>query len=149
MSFPLLNQNCEAVYSHLDNPPLWRTFHNDLASLSGNDYDTETDIDTDTYIKDINEGRKRRHKALPNTWKRNKAKLRRMQGVQYLGYSKPANRKILQDTLRSARIIGERCKSDYCVKSKLRECSKISEDCRKQIQILLEANELVSTQNLC
>lgn len=82
---------------------------------------------------DMEEGRKRRHNADPKSWKRNKARLKRMRGEEYLGYSKPKDRKFQQDTLRQARRLGPTCVSNFCKKSKVRGCDRFSEDCRKDI----------------
>lgn len=64
----------------------------------------------------MNEGRKRSRIAEPKLWKRNLAKIRRMKGKEFLGYSRPANGKFKHDTIRSGRQLGEKCNSEYCKK---------------------------------
>lgn len=56
-----------------------------------------------------------------------------MLGEDYLGYSKPANSKMEQNVIRPAREMGERCNSDFCRRSKLRGCDRLTEETRLEI----------------
>lgn len=81
----------------------------------------------------LNEGRKRQAKGDPNNWKKLKNKKLRMLGEEYLGYTKPKNRKLIQDKVRPARKLGDRCNSQLCKKSKVRNCEKFNDEKRQEI----------------
>lgn len=86
------------------------------------DYECETDCETDSEnYGDMDDGRKRRHVARKDEWKKNKAKRQRMLGEEYLGYSNPKNDKMQQDRVRAARQIGMTCTSEYCKKVNLED----------------------------
>ncbi|CAG4945373.1 unnamed protein product [Parnassius apollo] len=81
---------------------------------------------------DMEEGRKRRHNADPKSWKRNKAFLKRMRGEEYLGYSKPKDRKFQQDIIRQARRLRPTCASNFCKKSKKNRAREEKEEDKKK-----------------
>lgn len=98
------------------------------------DYECETDCETDSEnYGDMDDGRKRRHVARKDEWKKNKAKRQRMLGEEYLGYSNPKNDKMQQNRVRAARQIGMTCTSEYCKKSKFRGCSCFDEETRRSL----------------
>ncbi|CAG5047105.1 unnamed protein product [Parnassius apollo] len=82
---------------------------------------------------DLNSGRKRCSKgcSVNKNWTKNNNKKLRMEGKEYLGYRRDSNGpkfRVLHDTIRPARIIGPRCTSEFCKKSKLRACDTIPEE---------------------
>lgn len=62
------------------------------------------------YHGNQNDGRKRKLKANPNNWKKIKNQKLRMLGQEYLGYTKPKNKKMKQYKIRPARKLGSACK---------------------------------------
>ncbi|CAK1593378.1 unnamed protein product [Parnassius mnemosyne] len=85
------------------------------------------------YHGNTNEGRKRQIKGDSNNWRKIKNKKLRMLGQEYLGYSKPKNGKLKQDRVRTARQLGDRCYSQFCRKSKVRNCEKFDHERRYEI----------------
>ncbi|XP_034826500.1 uncharacterized protein [Maniola hyperantus] len=85
------------------------------------------------YHGNPNEGRKRQIKGDSNDWKKIKNKKLRMLGQEYLGYTKPKDRKLMQNKIRPARQLGERCVSQFCRKSKIRNCEKFNDEKRQEI----------------
>lgn len=79
------------------------------------------------------EMRKRKRKAKISEWDREKSKLRRMKGKEYLGYTRTADRRVLHDKMRQARSLGPSCNSSKCIKYKNRFCNSMDEDSRKSI----------------
>ncbi|CAH1995533.1 unnamed protein product [Acanthoscelides obtectus] len=75
---------------------------------------------------DMNEGRKRKHKSDQNEWKKIKNQKLRMEGKQYLGYTKPRNQTMKQNKIREARSLKPGCSSSLCLKSKKRMCDKFT-----------------------
>lgn len=60
----------------------------------------------------------------------------RMKSKKYLGYRIPANQmNAFHDTHREQRKIGPTSTSIFCVKSKKRQCSELSEELQKDIYI--------------
>ncbi|CAH1973133.1 unnamed protein product [Acanthoscelides obtectus] len=55
----------------------------------------------------MNEGRKRKHKSDQNEWKKIKNQKLRMEGKQYLGYTKPRNQTMKQNKIREARSLNQ------------------------------------------
>jgi hypothetical protein len=72
-------------------------------------------------------GRKRSRKSNPASWKRQKAKLLRMRGQEYIGFSR-IDRKINHNQPRKSRQMGPRCNSKMCEKTSKRNCELISEE---------------------
>lgn len=89
-------------------------------------------LSNDCEYGDMQDGRLRSKKANDSNWKQNKNKQLRMQGLQYLGYTRK-NKIIKQDTIRKARVIGASCSSEYCKKSSKRFCSTFTEANRTSI----------------
>ncbi|XP_050518028.1 uncharacterized protein LOC126892515 [Diabrotica virgifera virgifera] len=85
------------------------------------------------YFGEINEERKRKIKPDSKTWKKNRNKELRMLGKDYLGYTNPKEGKMLHNTPRSARKLGEACKSKKCTTSKVRNCEKLTVEMRQDI----------------
>lgn len=56
----------------------------------------------------------------------------RMEGKPYLGFSTTGG-KMKQNILRKGKEMGRRCESDFCKKSRLRDCEDISEEQRLEI----------------
>lgn len=69
-------------------------------------------------------GPKRSKRAAPMRWKKNTAKLNRLQGVQFTS---------LNDTVKAAKVMGPPCESAYCQKSKLRACQEVTNDMRHSL----------------
>lgn len=82
---------------------------------------------------DMNEGRKRRHRPSQSEWKKNKNKKLRMEGKEYLGYTKPKGQVMKQNQVRETRSLRPACASERCKKSKQRMCEKLTEEERKCI----------------
>ncbi|CAH1989518.1 unnamed protein product [Acanthoscelides obtectus] len=82
---------------------------------------------------DMNEGRKIKITADKNEWKRNKSKLLRMKGEDYLGFSRDKDKNFKHNTPRPARKLGMACVSKMCLKSKKRFCDTFTEDIRKEM----------------
>jgi hypothetical protein len=82
---------------------------------------------------DMEEGRKRKKLANKNNWKRKKNCLLRMQGEEYLGFTRDRNRVFKQNVSKPARTIGQRCSSQVCEKSTKRHCGNFEEHIRIKI----------------
>nr|CAI5854185.1 unnamed protein product [Callosobruchus analis] len=95
---------------------------------SNSDPGVENNTSMNSDYGDMSEGRKRKHKADPNKWKKIKNQNLRMEGKQYLGYTKPKNKKIKQNQIRAARSLKPGCTSERCMRSKKRTCAKFTED---------------------
>nr|CAI5834545.1 unnamed protein product [Callosobruchus analis] len=100
---------------------------------SNSDPGVENNTSMNSDYGDMSEGRKRKHKADPNKWKKIKNQNLRMEGKQYLGYTKPKNKKIKQNQIRAARSLKPGCTSERCMRSKKRMCAKFTEDDRLSI----------------
>lgn len=74
----------------------------DEAEKSNQDIAEGTVVD---FENNANSARKRKKKADKNEWMRNKNKLLRMSGEEYLGFSKNRGQKIKQNTPRRARAL--------------------------------------------
>lgn len=96
-------------------------------------FNDETSTSSGICHGNLNEGRNRLLKAEPKTWKKIKNKKLRMLGQEYLGYTKPSNRKMRQDKIRPARQLGDRCNSQFCKKSNVRNCEKFNDEIRMEI----------------
>ncbi|CAH2102069.1 unnamed protein product [Euphydryas editha] len=77
--------------------------------------------------------RKRNKHALPENWKKNVIKEKRMRGESYLGYARDSNKTITADIPRDERKIGPTCETNFCLKSSKRFCSLFSEDDRQNM----------------
>lgn len=82
---------------------------------------------------DMKEGRNRRKKPCIEEWRRNKSKKLRMNGEEYLGFTRAADGKVFQNKIRPARKMGPRCTSKTCLTSNVRSCHRLTEDVRKQL----------------
>nr|CAI5866567.1 unnamed protein product [Callosobruchus analis] len=100
---------------------------------SNSDPGVENNTSMNSDYGDMSEGRKRKHKADPNKWKKIKNQNLRMEGKQYLGYTKPKNKKMKQNQIRAARSLKPGCTSERCMRSKKRMCAKFTEDDRLSI----------------
>lgn len=119
------------------------TFHSSSCSYapssSSSDEESHNQIATtssasqNVFYGDVNEGRKRRKVRNMNEWKKNKNKRLRMEGKEYLGFTKARGRKMEHNKTRPCKQIGERCKSKFCEKSQNRLCNKITDECRQKI----------------
>ncbi|CAG9837767.1 unnamed protein product [Diabrotica balteata] len=97
-----------------------------------------TDADDVTYTQevfhgDLREGNSRKRKGDKGQWKKNYNKLLRMQGKKYLGYTNPKHERMKQNKMRPERILGVRCESNFCKRSKKRVCEQISDEDRKNL----------------
>nr|CAI5858394.1 unnamed protein product [Callosobruchus analis] len=90
---------------------------------SNSDPGVENNTSMNSDYGDMSEGRKRKHKADPNKWKKIKKQNLRMEGKQYLGYTKPKNKKMKQNQIRAARSLKPGCTSERCMRSKKRMCA--------------------------
>lgn len=101
--------------------------------IDGSLLEDEPSTSSGVYYGNPNEGRKRQRNSDPNNWKKNKNKKLRMQGEEYLGYSKPRNMKLKQNIVRPARRLRTRCIFEFCKKSVVRNCNKFSDERRLEI----------------
>ena len=76
--------------------------------------------------------RKRNRKPNSGIWRRNEAKVQRSEGRAYTGYQR-VNKRVIHDTLRTARKMGAPCKSKECLQRKARMCLEISKEQRLKI----------------
>lgn len=81
----------------------------------------------------MEEGRKRRKKAIQSEWKKYKNEKLREKGKEYLGYSRSKDGKVKQDSKRPERKMGLPCNSPFCRKSSKRECHTFSDEKRKEL----------------
>lgn len=85
-------------------------------------------------INNMQECRKRQISAAKDKCKREKNKKLRMQGKQYLGFTKKRGEKMKHDHLRDGRSMKPACNSLICKSSKKkRNCLKFTEKCRQEI----------------
>lgn len=84
-------------------------------------------------IRDQNEIviKKRRKIKCPENWHDIKNKRLREEGKAYVGWSRNKGQKHKRGADREARQMGPRCTSRLCEKSKIRNCSKMTDDERK------------------
>lgn len=107
--------NNQDVQNSLDNRPVLQNIDND-----------------EEEILRIEENRKRK-KNNSSAWKKPLNKKRRMAEDQYIGYRRTKEGKIFHDTTLDQKVMGEKCKSKVCEKSKLRFCNTISDEQRRTI----------------
>lgn len=79
-----------------------------------------------------NKKRNRKINSNSSSWKKNKNKILRMKGKQYVGYHRHA-KIVTHDSVRPEKKLLPPCKSKQCQKSTKRFCSEISEDQRIKI----------------
>lgn len=80
-----------------------------------------------------NEGQKRKRKPDKTEWDREKTKLRRMRGEEYLGYTRTRDGKVSHNKIREPKKLGPPCTSTKCLKFKTRFCNTITLDERSSI----------------
>lgn len=77
--------------------------------------------------------RKRKHVAQPEEWQKNKEKMLRMKGREYIGFSR-TNNSVKQNIKRPARRLDNTCNSvSFCEKTEKRKCAVFPEADRKAI----------------
>lgn len=91
-----------------------------------------TNSESDIEMHENEKGKKRRRKPDKGEWSREKTRIRRMAGEEYLGYTRNRDGQIFHKQ-RTARAIGPTCTSSKCLKYKNRFCRSISEEERNQI----------------
>lgn len=107
--------------------------HNDTNANTPDDNDTGTQNKTDVDSLDQSV-LKRKLIAKPHEWKRQKNKKLRMRGQQYVGFKySQENKKSNQNHIRSERKLRLRCRSNYCLKAKTRQCSEVPEEVRQRV----------------
>lgn len=78
-------------------------------------------------------GRKRKTKAEKTEWDREKTRLKRMKGEEYLGYTRTTDGKVFHNKMRQPKTMGPPCTSSKCVKYKTRFCNTINLERRNSI----------------
>lgn len=109
-------------------------------AIANPDSSLETQPSDDEY-GDLNSNRKRSIKGFGHSkkWDKSITKVKRMRGEEYLGYRRDRKVsgnekfKVLHDIPRPSRETGSRCTSTFCIKSKVRGCSNLSDDERQNI----------------
>lgn len=77
-------------------------------------------------------GRKKRKIAEPKMWDKTVNKKLRMEGKEYVGYTRK-NKVVKHNTIRKARKIGPACTSSKCATSKNKMCKIFPEETRKKL----------------
>lgn len=94
----------------------------------------ENNVENNINIGNVMEGRKRNIRREPNEWTKNQTKKLRMEGKEYIGYSRSKNTgKVKHNVPRNARKLGPTCKSSECIRVKSRRCNEITEEQRKEL----------------
>lgn len=112
---------------------------NNYRADSEEDYQPESDIEAsedDALVtsEEEQEGNIGNQSKVGRGTKRKLNQKLRLSGKNYLGYRRPKNQKLtFQDTERNARIMGPKCFSEACKRSKKRSCQEISETEREKI----------------
>lgn len=109
-------------------------------AIANPDSSLETQPSDDEY-GDLNSNRKRSIKGFGHSkkWDKSITKVKHMRGEEYLGYRRDRKVsgnekfKVLHDIPRPSRETGPRCTSTFCIKSKVRGCSNLSDDERQNI----------------
>lgn len=142
-NFQLLNHNTEEYQANqgdIESDDMIEKEHN-YSKEEDEDYQPETDEDENneeddnvtSEEEDVNETVDEQFVAGRGT-KRKLHQKRRLLGKIYLGYRRPKNQKLtFQDTERNARVMGPKCSSQICQRSKKRLCNEISQEEREQI----------------
>nr|CAH7757936.1 unnamed protein product [Callosobruchus chinensis] len=96
--------------------------------------ENDTNLDGDSTEDDVSK-QKRKRSRIPKKeeWSREKAKIRRMNGMSYIGYTRDRKGKVFHNKERENRVMGPRCQSNKCMKYKNRFCINMSEDERNSI----------------
>lgn len=102
----------------------------DKIQLNG---DKNNDVADTAEYGNMNEGRKRRHRADKNKWKKNENKKLRMEGKQYLGFTKRKGETMKQNEIRPPRSMEPTCTSSACAKSKKRMGEKFNGEERQYL----------------
>lgn len=92
----------------------------------------ETQLEQPMY-GNMEEGRKRKKKAIQEQWKKKRNEKLREKGKEYFGYSRSRNGSVKQDSMRPERNMGQACNSRFCRKSSKRQCDAFSEEKRKEL----------------
>lgn len=95
-----------------------------------------TFLETGVFSGNLSQARKRKRKPDKENWTRNLNKTKRMHGESYIGFSiQDLNsfKKQKQDVQRQGKKLKPTCSSIACVRSKLRHCSKFTEQRRTEI----------------
>lgn len=127
-----LNQDCvddEGNASYNCDDPKDVTYHPSSNSSSASDSDQEIDVPSSPTTNgnqapnELNSPSKFRRKK-PETWKSNVAKRLRLEGQKYVN---------AKGQEKGKKALGPPCTSSFCEKSKLRSCSALNENERKEI----------------
>lgn len=86
----------------------------------------------ETESEDEDYQRKRKKLTNSDTWKKNTNKKLRMEGKQYLGYTRK-NGVVHHNAIRKPRELGPTCQSRNCARSRKRFCSDFSENQRREL----------------
>lgn len=119
-----LNETAAEEYEKNATPILPSSAERKESQLLDNHIQTDSD--------DGENQRKRRKLTNSDTWKKNTNKKLRMEGKQYLGYTR-RNGTVHHNTIRESRKLGPTCQSRNCARSKKRFCSDFSEIHRKKL----------------
>lgn len=111
----------------LVSPPIF-----DISTTSMDEQVTIAGTQQDPNSYNMAEGRQRKRKGDPSTWKKNSNKKLGMEGKAYLGFRKEEQHYI-QDVFREERHIKSTCNSKFCEKSKYRHCSQFTGEQRIEI----------------
>nr|CAI5865996.1 unnamed protein product [Callosobruchus analis] len=138
------DQDFEHLQSSLESDPNLdapENLENDNVTPKDQDFEpsecsseNETNLDGDSTEDDVSK-QKRKRSRMPKKeeWSREKAKIRRMNGMSYIGYTRDRKGKVFHNKERENRVMGPRCQSNKCMKYKNRFCINMSEDERNSI----------------
>ncbi|XP_039297607.1 uncharacterized protein LOC120354469 isoform X2 [Nilaparvata lugens] len=144
-----INEECSSEESSQSDDPDYLP-ELDLAGQTAEELNMDEDIDenneccdkeNNNIVKDNKEEdnhekeqpKKLRKKDNKQNWKKNVAYDKRQKGEAYIGYRRCNPGKVAHDIEREAKVLGPRCQSVACIKSKLRACNTITEDERLKI----------------
>nr|CAI5850826.1 unnamed protein product [Callosobruchus analis] len=138
------DQDFEHLQSSLESDPNLdapENLENDNVTPKDQDFEpsecsseNDTNLDGDSTEDDVSK-QKRKRSRIPKKeeWSREKAKIRRMIGMSYIGYTRDRKGKVFHNKERENRVMGPRCQSNKCMKYKNRFCINMSEDERNSI----------------
>lgn len=109
------------------------SYSNNSAFISPDQPDTYSAINENAGSTCSGNIPKRNKHALPEIWKKNVTKEKRMRGECYFGYARDSNKVIVSDIPRAERKMGPTCETGFCRKSTKRFCSLFTEDKRQKI----------------
>nr|CAI5865513.1 unnamed protein product [Callosobruchus analis] len=133
------DQDFEHLQSSLESDPnldALENLENDNVTPKDQDFEpsecsseNDTNLDGDSAEDDVSK-QKRKRSRIPKKeeWSREKAKIRRMNGMSYIGYTRDRKGKVFHNKERENRVMGPRCQSNKCMKYKNRFCINMSED---------------------